>query len=217
MKSRMNIQKVIDQPTNNNHGSLVPQERCQLSAQPAGYSPLSLEEFHRLLASAGDGPVGRDLQDIATIVYFTGARPGELKSLAWCDVDMEKRSMRLKSKNGGRRTVPFNKDVLEILVNRAKSNADSEYVLGRFPETTLGHLSQRLRSLPCGAGGQRVTLRSLRHSFAENWIKAGGCLVTLQAIMGFSSLPAMKVVASLYWGCDLATSSDSKRHRQGPT
>lgn len=196
MKSHMNAQKVIDQPTNNNHDSLAPQERCQPSAQPKRHCSVSLKELQQLLAGAGNDQVAIDLKQIATIVFYTGIRPGELKKLAWADIDLEKRRMRVDSKSGRLRTVPFGRRVRQIFVDRAKSGTGSDFVLGKSPSATLHRISRRLRELPCMADGAKLTLHGLRDSFALHWMNAGGDLVGLAAMMGFSNFLSTKIFLS---------------------
>jgi integrase/recombinase XerC len=146
-----------------------------------------LKELVQLLAAAGDDAVATELKQIAFILFHTGLRQRELENLNWCDVDLEKRSMRVGSKGGKRRTVPFGRKVLQILVDRAKANAGSQYVLGKSPTATLSRILRRLHALPCTADGRKLTLHSLRHSFATHWLNAGGSSVGLTVMMGFSS------------------------------
>ncbi len=172
--SLMNSQTVSDQPINQHANSLsAPHQRRQRSARPTRFCSVSLKELVQLLAAAGDDAVATELKQIAFILFHTGLRQGELKNLNWCDVDLEKRSMRVGSKSGKRRTVPFGRKVLQILVDRAKANAGSQYVLGKSPRATLSRILRRLHALPCTADGRKLTLHSLRHSFATHWLNAG--------------------------------------------
>jgi integrase len=184
----MNAQNVSDQPINQHANSLLaPHLIHQRPARPRRFCSFSSQDLIQLLAAAGNDAVATELKQIAAVLFCTGIRPGELKSLTWSDVDMEKRSLRVGSKSGERRTVPFGHKVLQILVDRAKVNAGAQYVLGKSPTTTLSRILRRLHALPRTADRRKLTLYCLRHSFATRWVVAGGSLVALRAIMGFSS------------------------------
>ena len=107
-----------------------------------------MKEFVYLLAAAGDDAVATERKQIAAIVFYTGIRRQELKSLTWHNVDMKKRSMRVGSKTGKRRSVPFGRKVHQILVDRAKAHTGALYVLGQSPTTTLSRILRRLHALP---------------------------------------------------------------------
>ena len=214
--SNMNSLNLSDRLTTDHQHQAPPQDHRQQSAHPTQYYPLSFEAFHQLIQHAGDGQVARDLKDIATIVYFTGIRPGELKRLAWHDVNLERHIMLVGSKGATKRAVPFNQEVHEVLIQRGKIHAGSEYVLGKSPEAALGRISQRLRSLPCGVDGCKLTLQALRNSFAMNWLKVGGSLEILKAIMGFSSYSTMKAIAAQHWGCQIAGNDSSQLCEEEP-
>jgi integrase len=104
--SLMNSLTVSDQPINQHANSLsAPHRRRQRPARPTRSCSFSAQELIQLLAAAGNDATAIELKQIAAIVFYTGIRPGELKSLTWSDVDIEKRSMRVGSKSGKQRTV----------------------------------------------------------------------------------------------------------------
>ena len=71
---------------------MAPLKRRKQSAEPMRH-PISSKQFYELLAAAGDDPVARELKQIATVVFYTGIRPRELKKLTWADIDLERRCM----------------------------------------------------------------------------------------------------------------------------
>ena len=67
--------------------------RLLAASRPGRPKPLSREDFDTLLALADKEPSGQDLIDIATLIYFTGLRTGELATLLWKHVDFKKRQL----------------------------------------------------------------------------------------------------------------------------
>jgi len=192
----MKPKAATNQPISHPRRRPMPQQRRGQPDQPARLYPVSLREFQQLLAAVGNDAVANNLRQIAAIVFYTGIRPGELKSLTWSNVDMEKCSMRVGSKSGKQRTVPFGHEVLQILVDRAKANAGAQYVLGKSPSAILHRISRRVQALPRTTDGRKLTLYSLRHSFALRWVNAGGSLVALMVMMGFSGHHPLKTFLS---------------------
>jgi integrase len=175
------------QPINHHHRFPTSQQRRWPPSQSAPSYALSLAEFQQLLAAAGNDAVATELRQIVTLLFFTGLRKRELGGLTWSDVDMEKRCMRVGSKDGTQRTVPFGHKVLQVLVDLAQANAGTRHVLGKSPMATLHRITQRLHALPCAADGHKLTLHCLRHSFRVRWMDSGGSMEGLKLMMGFSS------------------------------
>ena len=73
-------------------------------------------EFEAIVAALPE-----DLQDFARFDYLAGWRKGELESLAWTELDMEGRQLRLRgaeSKNGEPRTIALTGELWEIIQRR---------------------------------------------------------------------------------------------------
>ncbi len=148
--------------------------------------PISRKDFDELLLLAEKDSAGRDLIDIAMIVYFTGLRPTELTRLRWKDVDLKKRSMSIVSSKGHQeRRVPFAGTVLKVLKGRKGHQRKMELVFGRH---ALSRASQQLSALTLGIHRSPVSLHVLRESFVANWVKAGGNLAQLAYITRGSAL-----------------------------
>lgn len=101
-----------DQPINRPPRRSAPQRRHRQASQPAQFYSLSLKEFNQLLAAAGNDALATELRQIAALVFYTGIRQRELRDLSWSDVDVEKRTIRVGSKSGKQRTLPFVREVL---------------------------------------------------------------------------------------------------------
>lgn len=182
MKSKIAIVQAINHP----HRRPTLLQRRQLPSQPVLLYSLSLKEFHQLLAAAGNDAIATELRQIATIIFYTGIRQGELRDLTWSDVDMEKHTICVGAKDGKRRTVPFGGKVLQVLVDRARASAGAQLVMGKYPKALLHRISRRLHSLSSTADEGKLTLYRLRRGFANRWLSAGGSLEGLRVVMGFS-------------------------------
>ncbi|MEA5098533.1 MAG: site-specific integrase, partial [Burkholderiaceae bacterium] len=105
-------------------------------------------------------------------LLLTGARRGELIGLRWKDVDFQWRSMTIRDKVDGTRTIPLTPYVASLLNALPRRN---EWVFsspssqnGRLVEPTPGHK----RAL-ASAGLPDMTIHGLRRSFASltEWIE----------------------------------------------
>jgi integrase/recombinase XerC len=136
----------------------------------------------------------------ATALY-TGMRLGELCGLRWTDVNLDtglisiRRSYRTTPKSGKSRFVPANPRLVPVLrLWREGCPASAEGLV--FP--TVGGC---MRSKDRGADGfgpalvgaechdvRFHDLRQPRHTFASHFIMAGGNILTLQRLLGHSSV-----------------------------
>jgi integrase len=124
--------------------------------------------------------------DIATIVFFTGMRSGEICRLRWRDIDFKGRSILIVSdKQGSTRRVPFAGKVLAVLKAR---QPNSEFVLGRFPERTMNRASRLLSDLSAQVRTGPLSFWLLRESFIWHWMQAGGNCTQLACITGYAVL-----------------------------
>jgi site-specific recombinase XerD len=126
---------------------------------------------------------------ILALLIDTGCRAGGLVGLRIDDVDMQAQKAIVTEKGNKTRTIYFTRTTQLIL---------SEYVARRSPDvsplfynldtleplTTYGlrHLLKRLAKR-AGVTG-RVNPHSFRHSFAREYLRAGGDLSTLSRLMG---------------------------------
>jgi integrase len=106
-------------------------------------------------------------------LLLTGARRGELAGLKWDDVDFQWRSMTIRDKVEGERTIPLTPYVAHLLAALPRRNewvfSSPTSALGRLNEPRLAH-DRALKA----AGLPHVTLHGLRRSFATlaEWIEA---------------------------------------------
>ena len=133
----------------------------------------------------------------------TGIRANTLVNIRICDVDFEHEIIILKKlKNRKQQIIPLStslKAVLELYLQLW--DWESEYNL--FPtssnsQMTVHALETAVRHFNIGRGVTKTSLHLFRHTFAKNYILAGGGMVQLQAILGHSTLDMTRKYVNLY-------------------
>ena len=129
----------------------------------------------------------------------TGIRANTLVNIRICDVDFEHEIIILKKlKNRKQQIIPLStslKAVLELYLQLW--DWESEYNL--FPtssnsQMTVHALETAVRHFNIGRGVTKTSLHLFRHTFAKNYIMAGGGMVQLQAILGHTELKIQVVL-----------------------
>lgn len=152
---------------------------------------LEKDEVIRLLDNCGE-----KFFPIASTAVYTGMRRGEICGLKWNKVDLERRvilvekSMVGRTKTGKSRTVPINKNLLKVLSGH-KKNENFEFVFSKNKKGEMyqGDFRTALRNALSRAGiEKRLRFHDLRHTFAANYLMAGGKITTLSKILGHSTL-----------------------------
>src|SRR6266702_86985 len=119
------------------------------------------------------------LKPVLAFGYFTGAREGEILSLKWEQVDLERHAVHLEpgsTKNDQPRTIPLTGELLEALkIQKATS-------VSRFPECVyvfhrkgqrIGNFQRACKSACQRAGLSGRLFHDLRRSAVRNLVRAG--------------------------------------------
>ncbi|MBF0366481.1 MAG: site-specific integrase [Oligoflexia bacterium] len=123
------------------------------------------------------------------IAIHTGARKSEIIHLRWSDVDFETSLITFKkTKNGQHRQVKMSNGLYRYLLQRKKSSGYVIYnpkkknnqspIRRELIQETILYFHTRYPDQ------KQWRLHSFRHSFAYNFLKRGGSMYTLQAILG---------------------------------
>ena len=142
---------------------------------------------------------GASAQSVAAIrlLMLTGCRRGEILSLAWRDVDLRARELRLRDTKTGARVVPLSPSAVEILA-RLKRETTSEWVIpGPNPEMHMRKLGNAWRRIRARAGLHDVRLHDLRHSFASRALALGESLPMIGRLLGHSRVESTARYAHL--------------------
>ena len=104
-------------------------------------------------------------------LLLTGARPNELASVRWNDVDFQWSNIIIKDKTEGLRVIPLTPYIAHLLTNLPRLN---EWIFSS-PTSASGHLVEPriAHDKACTVAGVVVTLHGLRRSFASlaEWIE----------------------------------------------
>jgi len=145
---------------------------------------LSSEEEPRLLANAS--PI---IQDVVVFGLNTGMRIGEVFSLRWQNVDLERGLITVFApKTQKSRVIPINSEARRILEFWTRGRK-SEYVFYN-PETgkPFVDLSAGLELACKKAEITGVSWHTLRHTFASRLLERGADIVTVKELLGHSTI-----------------------------
>jgi integrase len=164
---------------------LNPVRRVKFFQEPnAGKRILSPAEEEKLIQNAAPF-----LQDLIRFDLNTGLRVGELFSLRWFSVDLEEGVLNVFApKTQKTRVVPINSEARKVLEAWAL-NRKNEFV---FYNHDTGKPFVDLKAgfaLACKkAGITGVTWHKLRHTFASRLLNRGVDIVTVQQLLGHSTV-----------------------------
>jgi integrase len=149
-----------------------------------GLRVVSPEEEEKLLRNASPY-----IQDIMRFALNTGLRIGEIFGLQWASVDLEKNILNVFApKTQKLRTVPINSEARMVLDYWALGKRN-EFVFYN-PETGTPFVDLKGGfGLACRKSGiEGVTWHTLRHTFASRLVDRGVDIVTVQQLLGHSTI-----------------------------
>lgn len=172
-----------------------PMERMKAPKVPDSPVPVvSVDDFRKLLRTAE----GRDYNDrrdtaILMMMFDTGMRRGELAGLAVDDVDLRDRLAYVTGKGGHTRAVKFGTKTAVAVdrylrLRRGHRHAGSPALwLGQDGPLTGSGFAQIIAKRCAAAGLPRIHPHQLRHTFAHEYLAAGGQEGDLQRLAGWRS------------------------------
>src|SRR6266550_4960737 len=144
---------------------------------------LSVDECHLLI----DSCMAPHIRSIVTVALHTGMRLGEILNLRWQDLDFSSGFILVRdSKNGQARQVGIDSMISTLLRSWPRlSDLVFTSVLtgGRIVDVRTGFLNACKR-----AGLTDLHFHDLRHTFASQFVMAGGGAWVLREILGHKSL-----------------------------
>lgn len=176
---------------------LIPESPFRKVPRTAGGSrrPVTSEEFQAMMRGAG-GSRGKTFRQALVFLRFTGCRPGEMASLKWTDVDVDRGLIVMKNHKTAKqqkapkpRVVPLVPVVVKLLIYRRKRSTGEFVFLNAYGNpwhrSALALRIGRCRERQGIAPG--ATLYGVRHSFGTQAIMRGVDLATLAQLMGHTS------------------------------
>jgi integrase len=165
---------------------------------------LLADELARLTAALTKYP-DQQFADIIRMLLLTGARKGEVRSMKWADLDLEKgiwTKLGSATKQKSDHVVPLSAPARQLLseIYDAQRSKPSEWV---FPSNRghLGHvfeLKDHWRELITVAKITGLRIHDLRHSFASQLASAGASLPLIGALLGHSNAATTARYAHLF-------------------
>ena len=132
------------------------------------------------------------LEPAVMLSLNTGIRRGELFSLLWTDVNLDKGHLSIRgsgAKSGKTRHVPLNSEVMTMLKQwRQQSSATNTLVFPGRDGKTLKDIKTAWRNLLETAGIKAFRWHDMRHDFASRLVTAGVDLNTVRELLGHSDL-----------------------------
>jgi len=165
------------------------QHVSKLREPQEGFSYLSEAEGKRLLLA-----LSTDVRPIVATAMYTGMRAGEVYGLKWENVDLDRGIITVESSRDGPtksrrvRYIPINPK-LKIVLEAHRGKQDSDYVFpGPDGKMHYRDMRKELARACRVAGVKRIRFHDLRHTFASCFIQKSGNILSLQKLLGHSSL-----------------------------
>ncbi len=156
------------------------------------------DEVARLLAATAR--VSPAIASLVELIASTGLRRGEALALRWENVDLPRRLLRIwpcdewKPKSGKPREVPIGDDLAVLL---ARLPRRSRYVFPSRSGTRYRYWPQLQFDRAAAAAGLDGGPHTLRHTYATEFLAAGGSLPMLAQILGHSDERTTRLYAHL--------------------
>lgn len=130
---------------------------------------------------------------IVTILLHTGLRVSELAALTWSKVTLSARKgdMEVEGKGRKQRTIELGPDAREALVSLGYEKyrgQDRHVIQSQSGPMTIRGIQYIVERYGPRAGLPDLTVHMLRHTFAHDFLAAGGSLVVLSDLMGHESI-----------------------------
>ena len=129
------------------------------------------------------------LQDLIVFALNTGLRIGEIFPLQWSHVDLEKDILNVFApKTGKTRPVPINSETRRVLNAWALSRKNDSVFYNHDTGKPFVDLKTGFALACRKAGISGVTWHTLRHTFASRLLDRGVDIVTVQQLLGHSTV-----------------------------
>jgi integrase len=117
------------------------------------------------------------------LLLFTGARVGEILTLRWEHVDLERRVLLLPDSKTGAKAIHLSPAAAQILAGLPRKG-NPWVIRGRDEGNPLLNLSKPWKEIRARAGVADVRIHDLRHSFASVAAATGSSLPVIGALLG---------------------------------
>jgi len=118
------------------------------------------------------------------LLLFTGCRRGEILSLRWANVDLERQCLRLPDSKTGAKVVFLNAPALALLAELPRAEDNPHVIVGALEGRALVGIGKIWARVRARAGFADVRLHDLRHNFASIGAGNGLSLPMIGALLG---------------------------------
>ena len=162
---------------------------------------LTADELAKLLAHVRDLDYGAFA--IFAVAAMTGMRLAEVQGLKWDCIsfqtgkitvkriwDSKARKLKETTKTKTIRVIPMAQDLRQLLIPLANEKDAADFLFFGVDRLRFNFhgAAKVLRGFCRGAGAPEIRFHDLRHSFASNFVMAGGNIYNLQRMLGHSSV-----------------------------
>lgn len=152
---------------------------------------LSKDEIGRLFSVLSEAETDRAHPHAITILrllMLTGARKGEIITLEWSEVDLERRTITKKDTKTGRRAMPISQPVVDILSGLERQLGSPFVFPAARGQSHFQGLTKEWLQIRKRAGLEDVRIHDLRHTFASVSIMNGVPIAVLSKLLGHASI-----------------------------
>ena len=151
---------------------------------------LTKEEVKMLLEDINN----KDFNNLVRFYLYTGCRRNEALRLKWGDVDLKRKRIIFRVTKGSKsRTVPINQNLLAMLKRKSRENKE-DLLFNYRPDYVTHKLKKHLRKIGVNS---RISVHSLRHTFASHLVMSGIDLYTVQKLLGHSDISVTSIYSHL--------------------
>lgn len=150
-------------------------------------SEIELAQLGKALSNMEVGGANSYATAAIRLLALTGLRRGEVLSLQWRDVDLERGFLTLRDTKTGPRSTPLSGPAVEVLAGLERQPDNAHCFPGRLAGQHLVDLQKPWRKVRKLAGLEGLRIHDLRHGLASVGLGAGLPLAAVGKLLGHRS------------------------------
>jgi|ERR1035437_8470645 integrase len=146
-----------------------------------------------------DQPIPANPFGVAAIrlLALTGCREGEILSLTWDAVDLERGYLRLSDTKTGKSIRPLGQSAAEVLASLPRVEGNPYVIVGVVPGQHIKDIKRLWHAVRSAAQLTDVRIHDLRHSFASVPASSGESLLVIRSLLGHKRVATTERYAHL--------------------